>query len=388
MDRHAHWDQEAVYHSGDPFFDGLLEELDRASHSIEVETYIFQEDVLGLALVEKLIAAAKRGVTVRLMVDGIGSPAFTPRRAAELTHQGVATRIYHPLPWNFPNWKIGQMARVTRFFTYLQKLNRRDHRKMFLIDGKTAWIGSMNVSRLHLYRYTGDEAWRDTSARVQGGAVSELVRAFDRTWLRAAGVRAQPRTLKAVIAAMRNRPTFRAGLIRLNSSRSARRHLYKDLVRRMNASKKRIWITNAYFAPDTLLLRALRMAAWTGADVRVLVPKKSDVFFMPWVTEAFYNRLLVSGARVFEYLPSFLHAKTLIIDDWAIVGSSNLNHRSLLHDLEVDVVLKKEDSRRSLEEQFLKDLQHSREILIDDWRALPLRRRIAGRIFLFFKYWF
>ncbi|MCM2323553.1 MAG: phospholipase D-like domain-containing protein [Oligoflexia bacterium] len=147
-----------------------------------------------------------------------------------------------------------------------------------------------------------------------------------------------------------------------------------------------MWITNAYFAPDILLARALRVAAWGGADVRVLVPKKSDIFFMPWVTEAFYHHLLRAGVRVYEFLPSILHAKTLLIDDWGTIGSSNLNHRSLLHDLEADFVVGHHESIDALATLFEEDLRQSREIFLGEWKGLPLSRRMVAKILLFFRY--
>jgi cardiolipin synthase len=141
-----------------------------------------------------------------------------------------------------------------------------------------------------------------------------------------------------------------------------RRRSFRDFISRVQSAQNRIWITNAYLAPSTPLLRALAKAAQRGVDVKILVPRKSDVFFMPWVTAAHYPKLLKSGIQVFEYIPSFLHAKVALIDDWAIVGSSNLNRRSLIHDHEVDVVVSKPSSIQNLEERFMKDLTQSEQI--------------------------
>ncbi|GAH09354.1 unnamed protein product, partial [marine sediment metagenome] len=152
--------------------------------------------------------------------------------------------------------------------------------------------------------------------------------------------------------------------------------------------KQRIWITNAYFVPDNVLLKRLRDAANNGIDVRILLPKKSDVMVMPWASSTFYYRLLKSGVKIFEYLPSMLHAKSLIIDNWALIGSSNLNHRSLLHDLEADIMLKSTESIKQLESDFLNDLTQSREVELDSWHIIrPLRQRLVGRMVLYMKYW-
>jgi cardiolipin synthase len=117
------------------------------------------------------------------------------------------------------------------------------------------------------------------------------------------------------------------------------------------------------------MIRALRLASWSGVDVLILLPNKNDIFFMKWVNRAFYKILLKAGVRVFEYLPSILHSKVVLIDDWVILGSSNRNHRSLIHDLEVDLVLTHASSLLSIISQFRKDLRHSEEITLKKWSA-------------------
>jgi cardiolipin synthase len=147
-------------------------------------------------------------------------------------------------------------------------------------------------------------------------------------------------------------------------------------------SQRRVWITNAYFVPDASLIRVLGVAAEAGVDVRIVVPAFSDVVFIPWVTSAFHLGLLRAGVRIFEYTGTVLHAKTMLIDDWGLVGSSNLNHRSLLHDLEADVVLASEEATSALAEQFVADCGHSREVTLRNWKSRPLLERIVGRMLL------
>ncbi|MCM2279724.1 MAG: phosphatidylserine/phosphatidylglycerophosphate/cardiolipin synthase family protein [Oligoflexia bacterium] len=380
------WREEIVFQDGDSYFADLLEGIAAARVSIDLESYIFQPDVLGTKVLDALAAAGARGVRVRLLVDGVGAPSFDERKVAMLQYRGIQARVYHPLPWVW--------FRLSAFLHLLLRLNRRDHRKLCLIDSAIAWVGSMNISAEHLRSLKGEDAWRDTATRVQGPGIDELQRAFDRAWLRGAGAR-RPRGVERTgraellarwTPARLRRPGSQSAWIRLNASRSARRRYFRDLLRRVSGAKRRVWITNAYFAPDLLLMRALRVAAWGGADVRVLVPRKSDVFFMPWITEAFYQQLLNAGVRVYEYLPSFLHAKTMLIDDWATVGSSNLNHRSMLHDLEIDLVLGQPASLRSLAENFENDLARSREVSRAEWRGLPLSHRAVAKFLLFFRY--
>lgn len=174
--------------------------------------------------------------------------------------------------------------------------------------------------------------------------------------------------------------------MRLNVRRAQRRENYLDLLVRIVGARRRILIENAYFVPDGSLLRALRAAAEGGADVRIVVPAVSDIFFIPWVTSAFHVGLLRAGVRIFEYTGGMMHAKTMLIDEWGLVGSSNLNHRSLFHDLEADVVLASEEASRSLEVQFEHDCRASREITLNTWRERPWIERALGRLLLWVRW--
>jgi cardiolipin synthase len=175
-------------------------------------------------------------------------------------------------------------------------------------------------------------------------------------------------------------------MVRLNVSGRQRRESHLDLLVRIVGAQRRVWITNAYFVPDGSLLRVLAVVGRENVDVRVLVPGFSDVVFIPWVASALHLGLLRAGVRVFEYQRSVLHAKTMLIDDWGLIGSSNLNHRSLLHDLEADLVVPNENVRRSMEDQFLRDLEGAKEVTLENWRNRPLLERLIGRVLLWMRY--
>lgn len=366
------WEEEELFFDGDAYFDSILEAIKHAQKSIDFESYIFENDSLGKRVVDALKAAARRGVVVRLIVDGIGSPSFIRAFLDPLLDSGVQVRIFHPLPWQITKGKI------ETFTSLFERLNKRNHRKVCIVDGKEAWIGSLNVSQSHLQSAVGHRAWRDTGVKLKGEALDELRSSFESLW----SVQNIPR-----LPIRTERRIARYSLIRLNNTWVRRRILYKDLIKRIRTAKKKIWITNAYFVPDGSFLRALHAAARRGVDIRILVPRESDVFFFKYVVAAFYFGLLKSGVKVYEYLPSFLHAKSMIIDDWVVVGTSNLNHRSLLHDFEVDVVLKMPKSLEALEEQFLKDLDFSANIDLEAWRARPWFDKLLGSLILFFRYW-
>lgn len=372
---------ETIFNDGDHHFSALLNDINEAKQSIDLETYIFNKDFLGEKVVNALIAAANRGVQVRVLTDGAGTPYWSTGYAKRLEKAGAITKVFHPFPWQLWNWSRS-MVRVPfllKWFYLLLKANSRNHRKVCLIDKCIAYIGSFNISSCHLSRAEGGKNWRDTSVRLINYDLSELYYAFDAAW----DHRPIKERLRTAFRNLRSNSMFR-----LNYTRHRRRILYKNLLRRMQTCKKRIWITNAYFVPDNFLLRRLKEAAQRGIDVRILLPKKSDVMVMPWTSSTFYFSLLQAGARIFEYQASILHAKSFILDNWVLIGSSNLNHRSLLHDLEIDINVQEETSRTIVEQQFLMDLENCCEIDLASWhQQRPWHQRLMGRLVLYLKYW-
>jgi cardiolipin synthase A/B len=362
------------------FFQYLLDDIAIAKRSIDLETYIFDRDEIGQKVADELVRAAQRGINVRILVDGAGTPLWGSILTRNLENAGVQTRIFHPFPWRLWHWSrsVVRVSPLLKAIYLLLKINSRNHRKVCIIDDQIAYVGSLNISKSHLNKEQWGEYWRDIAVRLNGIDIRELKTAFDAAWFH---MPIQER-IREIFRHINKNPIFR-----LNNTRHRRRILYKNLLRRMNQCQQRIWITNAYFVPDNFLLKKLSDAAQRGVDVRILLPQKSDIFIMPWTSTTFYYNLLKSGVRIFEYLPSMLHAKSLILDDWVSVGSSNLNHRSLLHDLEVDVNIRLPESKQLIIEQFIADLAKSKEIQINYWQQRPYYQRIVGRLLLYIKYW-
>jgi cardiolipin synthase len=362
------WDSEELFFNGDDYFKSVLAGLKQAQGAVEFETYIFDVDPIGETIENALLETANRGVKVRLIVDGIGSSYWIERRAKLLEASGVQVRVYHPVRiipflFRFLN-RIGFSLHIDeRDAGTLSRLNRRTHRKMCLIDGTSAWVGSINISANHSGKFSGALAWRDTGAKVTGRSVQELVRSFNAVWNRSHNLRGKRRWRESLFD-LKSRKQRISPLVRLNQTLNLRRRNFHDFVSRIRRAQKQVWISNAYFAPSKPVTRALIGAAKRGVDVRLLVPQKSDVFFMPWIAINHYHTLIKNGVRIFEYTPRFLHAKSAIVDDWTIVGTSNLNWRSLLHDFEVDVCLTLPASVQALEKQFVVDLKNSEEIKV------------------------
>lgn len=364
------WSEEEVFFEGEAFFSRLLDAIARARKTVDLETYIFDRDELGTSVLRALREAASRGVTVRLLLDGFGCAHWSYGDLIPLRRAGIQVRFYHPLPWQRAQYRWLNLLTVRRALLGLWRLNRRNHRKTCIIDGESAFAGGMNVSAEHL-------TWRDTSVGIRGKDVQLLTIAFDQAWSHALGF-LRPRVGRAMRAST---------LVRLNFTQRQRRESYRELLERMVEARARVWVTNPYFIPDLSLIRALRFAAWAGVDVRLLVPQKADVWGIRWAIQAFYRVLLTARVRIYEYRPRVLHAKSVLIDQWALVGSSNLNHRSLLHDLEADIVLKKKPSLEVLEARFLKDLEVSHEIELGKWKRRGLWQRFIEGVAILFKRW-
>jgi len=373
------WAEEQVWIDGDAWFADLLTAIAAARRRVWLETYIFAPDDLGARIVAALRAASERGCDVRLLVDGVGAAAWL--RTCPGCDPGVPLRVWNPLPW-----AAARRAGMFRRWRWLARMNRRDHRKLCLLDDGVAWVGSFNIDGCHLRELSGDRAWRDSGARVAGPGADELHAAHEHAWRRAWPVIDGRMRLSLRLPSTARRPEP-SGDVRLNHLWSARRGAYRDLLRRLHAARTRIWISNAYVVPRGSFLRALASAARRGVDVRLLAPARADVPFMPWVGAIFAEALRSRGVRVFAYLPRMLHAKTMLIDDRALVGSHNLNSRSFLHDLEAEVVLAHPASITALETAFTADCAEAHELETPARALLPWWQRLIGQTMLLMKRW-
>lgn len=379
------WQSEYITADFDTYVSALEKDLAQAKRIVLLEVYIFGDDAIGRRVENALIAAAKRGVRVMLAVDAIGSGAWLEHASGELSKQGVRVRVYHPTPWQLAHFSIPtrqRMAMAGRWFRYF---NRRNHRKMCVIDGRIAWVGSMNLTHEHSAALMGDHAWRDTVARVEGSGVRVLMRAFIAAWRRSWRV-VGPRLYPSFSVRSLHLSQPLDGLVRLNHGLRMRRLYYRDLLARITHARQRVWIANAYFVPQGSLIAALGAAAANGVDVRIIVPAQSDVWFMSYVAATFADALAQVGVRLLHYQPRMLHAKTMLIDDWVSIGSTNLNHRSLRHDLEADVVLTTPTSVRAVESILQQDLADSLDLTAVSHRP-SWRVRMIGNIMLLLRRW-
>lgn len=361
--------------NADDYFSRLINDIDHAKKNIALETYILEADKTGNAIIAALCRAADRDLNVRLIIDGIGSSTLNNSALEKLQQHHVMVKIYHPMPWRFWQWGLAtNRENIFNKLVYLMsKINRRNHRKICIIDQNIHWLGSFNLSSVHLTSDQGGDNWRDSAIRLSTQH-KDAINAFNKIWLN---------KHFSVRRTSRDTPFF----FRLNNSRFKRRRLYRDLINKVLQARSKIFITTPYFIPEAKLLRQLKQAALRGVDVKILLPAVSDVFFMPWASSIFYSELIQSGVKIFEYNKGVLHAKTLTIDNWAMLGSSNMNSRSIIHDLEIDYELQNQETIDQLKKQFLNDLNDSTPININNIRKRNPIIKLLGHLTLYLRYW-
>jgi cardiolipin synthase len=323
-----------------------LDAIGAAKRYIHFESYIIHEDDAGEMFAEALIAKAREGVRVRLVYDWMGGFGKASRRFwNRLRAGGVEVRCYNPPRWDSP---LGWLS--------------RDHRKMISVDGQVAFVTGLCVGRMWVGAPERSiEPWRDTGVEVNGPSVADIEQAFAHVW----AMLGEP-IPECEIASRDSIPPAGATALRVVATVPATAGLFRldQLVAAM--ARRRLWLTDAYYAGTTAYVQALRAASMDGVDVRLLVPNGADIPILRPLSRAGYRPLLEAGVRVFEWNGTMLHAKTAVADcNWARVGSSNLNVASWLGNCELDVVIEDEAFARLMEEMYLQDLMNATEVVLD-----------------------
>lgn len=375
--RTSDWTLSRFFHHGDDFFRELVRRIREARTSIRVETYIYTDDALTRMLLEELGQARRRGCRVQLLVDGFGSYYWLDVLRERCARLEIELRVWEPLPHNFAAFRRLLRGLSFRFFRLMKKLNRRDHRKIVLVDDATAFLGSMNWTQVHSENLMGKAAWRDSGVILEGESVQDLVRAFVLAWKRSR----RPWFRRIFKRGLRD-PHYdpRASRVRLNQSRKDRHFFARDLIHRLDKARTRILIESAYFLPTRRVFMALVDAAKRGVQVEIIIPGPSDVPLVKWASANICRTLARNGVRIHEYQVRILHAKFLVIDDWAALGSTNFNHRSLFHDLEVEATFENPVAVKELARQWDVDRRLSRPYTESTYRAMPWFLRWLGAL--------
>jgi cardiolipin synthase len=344
----------------------MLAAIAFARREILLEMYWVGLDAVGTKFREALVAKAHAGVTVRVIYDAIGSLAITPAFWEPLVRAGGEVREYHPLSPLKPAFELA-------------RIEQRDHRKILVVDGVRGFTGGINLARPWLPIEDGGEAWRDDMIEVVGYASQELRTLFYKTWRRMGIRRFTHAPLRSLVlpedlVPLSKRPSGRVYV--LASLRRSRRNLRREYVNHLNRARKSIEIANSYFIPDRHVRNALYRAVLRGVRVRVLVPAKSDVAVVQFALEAMYEALLRNGVDMYCHSGPMMHAKTAIIDDqFATIGSYNLDERSRTKNLEVNIAVEDEAFATYVRKWFDRDVERATRLDLYEWRARPLVRR-------------
>lgn len=376
------WDSEKIFFDGDSYFESVFKDIDEARNYITLEMYIFSDDPLGKKLSEHLIKAQERGVKVQMVVDGIGSYGFFDKLHAEFLKKGILVKIYNPLPLYHPYYgKLTFIKKMYVFGARVWRLNRRDHRKIITIDNNIMYTGSFNVTVEHT-RLHSMKAWKDMGIRVTGEQVKFAVLNFKKIWKLRDYYRFKKQNKDILNFNWRVFP------LRLNQTLYMKRYFSKNFLQRIQQAERQILLMTPYFIPKRRLIRLLGKAAQRGVDVRILISRHTDIHFFKWLQFFYYSYLIKKGVKVYQYTDSVLHAKNYIIDDFITIGSTNLNHRSFIHDLEVDLAVQDEDNKKKVVEHFLTLTESQHNITTKELEDRPFLDRLLSRLFFLFKYWF
>ena len=352
--------------TGKDTYDAMWAAIDAAKETIHLETYILRGDKTGQEFSRRLQAKARAGVRVRLIFDSIGSLDLDPAFITQMRNSGVQFLEYHPLaPWR-PRWSWWL----------------RDHRKALIVDGKIAFTGGANICDDHAPVESGGGGWHDIHVRLEGPAAHELDRVFRALWFKETRrwfqleEPAGPKGSSKVWVVANQEFIYRYRI----------RAAYLDALK---AARKEVLIANAYFVPDLRTRLALAAAARRGVSVKVLVPGKSDVQSVWYAGRYEYEYLLRRGVKLYEWQGPMLHAKCAVVDgEWATVGSYNMDHRSLLSNLEVNFNVVDRAFGATMASQLTADMGRSREIVLEIWKKRPYADKVIERFFWSFSAFF
>ncbi len=347
-----------VYFDGARAFEAMLAAVRAAREEVLLESYIFRDDATGRRFQAALIRAARRGVAVRVLADGIGSLETGSRFWEDLSRGGVEARIFRPL--GFP----------------LRLLKMRDHRKILVADRRIAFTGGMNIGDEYGSSLLPRErVWRDTHARVEGSAAWAMATVFEEAWREAGG------SALAIGPRPASDPVDPRVLVLDSRPGRGQREISSVFAAIAGAARRTLWITVAYFAPRNRGLGILAAAARRGVDVRLLLPGATDVALVRHSGHGFFSQLLRRGVRIFEYRDAVLHAKTLVADGYlSVVGSSNLDFRSFELNAECNFLVLDEGVGRRLDAQFEDDLTRAEEIRLGPWRKRGRLHRMGDHL--------
>jgi cardiolipin synthase A/B len=371
--------QVTLLEDGPTTYQAMYAAIIDAKDHINMETYVMDDDEVGQRFAQALIEKQQQGIQVNLIRDSAGTFSTPALFFQKLIDSGVNVLEFNPL-----NPLVSRKEWT---------LNQRDHRKLLIVDGHTAFLGGINISSVYSggsfsqssrKPSNGNLAWRDTDLQLKGPVVAEFQKLFLSTWEKQKGPALVVKNYfpppvpmgKQVVRAIGSSP---------DESFSA---IYATLLSVIGAAEISVQLTNAYFVPDPQLLAVLESAAKRGVDVTLILPSETDSWLVQHAGHAYYTRLLKSGVRIYHRRGVILHSKTALIDGvWATVGSTNLDWRSFLHNDELNAVVLGAEFGQQVQAMFEKDLAASDEVVLVQWERRTLDQHFKELIAQLWEYW-
>ena len=363
----------------------MMAAITAARDHINMETYILDDDEIGQRFAQALIDKQHSGVQVNLIYDSAGTFGTSAAFFKRLADAGVRVLEYNPIN--------PLLARKE------WELNQRDHRKLLIVDGSTAFLGGINISSVYSGGSFGQKAksrvpgtaanndklaWRDTDLRLQGPVVAEFQKLFLETWETQKGEPLAPKNWypppviagRQVVRAIGSSPEDPYSL------------MYATLLSAIASAETSVNITNAYFVPDPQMLAALEAAARRGVDVKLILPSQTDSWLVLNAGHHYYESLLRAGVKIFHRRGVILHSKTALVDGvWATVGSTNMDWRSFLHNRELNAVVLGAEFGSQVQAMFTKDLLASDAVTLEQWQQRPIEKRVKELFARMWEYW-
>lgn len=344
-----------LFFDGNEKFDSLISSIDNAEEYILLQYYIIKSDGLGMRVIDSLCKKAEEGLSVKVLIDGMGGRNLSKKAIKKMRNAGVKVEVFFP---PFAN-------KLTL------RINYRNHRKICVIDGKEGYIGGFNIGDEYIGLYKKFGYWRDTHIKIIGPAVSSLQCRFLLDWRFSSEIE-DPDLYRNYIPQIReeDKEKGKVGIQIVSSGPDSTWPSIKDgYFKMISEAKEKIYIETPYFIPDDSILEAIRVAGLSGLDVRIMIPNKPDHLFVYWASLSYMGELLEAGVKFYTYGRGFLHSKVVIADDFvSSVGTANMDIRSFELNFEVNAFLYDEKINSQLTNNFIEDLVYCEEITLEKYK--------------------
>ena len=356
-----------ILQNGDAFFPAMLDAVRNARETVNFQCYIWESGKVSDEFIEAFIGAAGRGVEVRVLIDAFGAIKFKGEDRDRLRDAGVKLEFFRPIRWY-------NMVRVFR----------RSHQRAITIDGEIGFTGGAAVADKWVGNADSPEHWRDSMTMVTGALVSGVQTAFGNDWVYCCGeILAGPRFFpQPPTGPDETGGSPPLGFAVVSSPSDAEQPIRICHWLGFRAARKRLYISNSYFIPDKRLRNVVMERSRAGVDVRILVPgNKTDAKPVRLAGQTHYEELMAAGVRIYEYQPTMMHAKVVVIDGvWSVVGSANMDERSMELNEENVLAIRDAALAGNIERGLLQDFEHSKEFELERWTRRPRYRRLLERI--------